>query len=260
MFCKIYCQDNVIGMRKYIKDRSIDLVVTSPPYDNLRKYKGFSWNFEDTAKELLRVIKPGGVVIWVVGDATIKGSETGTSFRQALYFKEIGFNLYDTMIYAKQTYVPLTHRRYEQSFEYMFVLSNGKPNTWNPIMIPCKTAGNTKNYNFSKAKEAHKSQETSYATRYRNDKTITKDTKQHPNIFFYAGGNNMKTIHNAPFPYQLAVDQVITWSNPNDVILDPFMGSGTTAEAALRNNRNVIGFELSMDYCEVIRERINKLK
>ena len=89
-------------------DGFIDLTVTSPPYDNLRAYSGYSFDFEAVAKELYRVTKQGGVVIWVVGDATIKGSETGTSFRQALFFKEIGFNLHDTMIYAKNSYVPLS--------------------------------------------------------------------------------------------------------------------------------------------------------
>ena len=126
---------------KTIPDNSIDLTVTSPPYDNLRDYNGYTFDFEGIAKELFRVTKDGGVVVWVVGDATIKGSETGTSFKQALYFKDIGFNLHDTMIYKKINYIPLTHNRYEQEFEYMFVFSKGKPKSFNPIMINCKTVG-----------------------------------------------------------------------------------------------------------------------
>ena len=131
---KIYCGDCLQVMQD-IPDKSIDMVLTSPPYDNLRDYKGYTFDFAGIAKELYRVVKDGGVVVWVVGDATIKGSETGTSFKQALYFKEIGFNLHDTMIYQKQFYVPLTHNRYEQCFEYMFIFSKGKPKTFNPIKI-----------------------------------------------------------------------------------------------------------------------------
>ena len=126
---------------KEIDNNVIDMVITSPPYDNLRKYDGYTFDFEEIAKELLRVIKPGGVMIWIVGDATHNGSESGTSFKQALYFKEIGFNLHDTMIYRKLNYVPLNHNRYEQEFEYMFCLSKGKPNTFTPVRIPCKYAG-----------------------------------------------------------------------------------------------------------------------
>ena len=133
---KIYNMDCIEGM-KLIDDESIDLVITSPPYDNLRKYEGINWNFEifqKIAKELFRIIKKGGVIVWVVNDATINGSETGTSFKQALYFKEIGFNLYDTMIYAKKNILPLSHKRYEQGFEYMFILSKNVPKTFNPIL------------------------------------------------------------------------------------------------------------------------------
>lgn len=94
-----------VELMKEIPDDFIDLTVTSPPYDNLRDYNNeMTWNFEkfkEVAKELFRITKPGGVVVWVVGDATIKGSETGTSFRQALFFKDCGFNLHDTMIYKK---------------------------------------------------------------------------------------------------------------------------------------------------------------
>lgn len=138
----IYCMDNVQGLREHVPDESIDLTVTSPPYDNLRTYNGFSFDFESLAHELYRVTKPGGIVVWVVGDATINGSETGTSFRQALYFKdEVGFRLHDTMIYQKKNPVPLPSNRYNPCFEYMFVLSKGKPKTFNPIRVPSKMGG-----------------------------------------------------------------------------------------------------------------------
>ena len=154
MLINLYHGD-CLEIMKEIPDGSVDLTVTSPPYDNLRTYNGniSQWSFakfQGIAKELYRVTKQGGVVVWVVGDATVKGSETGTSFRQALYFKEIGFNLHDTMIYRKLNPIPLTHNRYEQAFEYMFILSKGKPNTFNPIKIPCKTAGTV--YNIKRPK------------------------------------------------------------------------------------------------------------
>ena len=129
---KIYNEDCIEGMKK-LESEIIDLTITSPPYDNLRKYNGYSFDFENIAKELYRTTKKGGVAAWVVNDSTVKGSETGTSFKQALFFKEIGFNLHDTMIFAKNNPVPLTHNRYEQQFEYMFILSKGKPKTFNGL-------------------------------------------------------------------------------------------------------------------------------
>ena len=128
----LYHGDNVQTMRESIPDASIDLVVTSPPYDNLRTYGGHTWDFEGLAAELWRAIKPGGVVVWVVADATVDGSETGTSFRQALHFKEIGFRLADTMIWEK-TGQGAVGAWYWSNFEYMFVLAKGKPRVFNPI-------------------------------------------------------------------------------------------------------------------------------
>ena len=232
---------------------SIDLTVTSPPYDNLRTYNGFTFDFEGIARELYRVTKPGGVVVWVVGDATIKGSETGTSFRQALYFKDVcGFRLHDTMIYAKNSYMPLTHNRYEQAFEYMLVLSKGKPSRWNPIMVPCATAGTKRQRGGSKQREA------GYAERRREGSTTVAELKQAANVFAYDVGKNDKTAHNAPFPEQLAADHIASWSNPGDVVLDPFMGSGTTGKMALLAGRQFIGIDISSEYVELARERIAK--
>lgn len=242
--------ENCLDTMAKMPDNFVDLTVTSPPYDNLRTYNGYSFDFEAVAKELYRVTKQGGVVVWVVGDATIKGSETGTSFKQALYFKECGFNLHDTMIYAKNSYMPLTHNRYEQAWEYMFVFGKGKPSTFHPIMIDCITAGTKRNRGGSKAKEA------SYAERLREERTEVNTQKQHPNIFYYDVGKGDKTEHNAPFPEQLASDHIISWSNEGDLVYDPFMGSGTTAKMAILKKRNWIGSEISEEYCKIIERRI----
>ena len=137
---KLFCGDNSVIL-KTLEDLGVDLTVTSPPYDNLRSYQGFSWDFETVVKELYRVTKDGGVVVWVVGDATINGSETGTSFRQALGFMDVGFKLHDTMIFKKTNPIPQNHNRYEQCFEYMFVFSKGKPKTFNPILVATKNGG-----------------------------------------------------------------------------------------------------------------------
>jgi DNA modification methylase len=252
---RIYNEDCLEGMKR-IPDGFVDLTVTSPPYDNLRTYNGNikQWSFEKfqaIAKELYRVTKQGGVVVWVVGDATVKGSETGTSFRQALWFKDCGFNLHDTMIYRKINYVPLTHNRYEQEFEYMFVFSKGKPKTFNPIKIPCKTAG------------AKTSGRTFYQTNNQNIPTAGHKNnpvsvcKQKGNVWELSTNAGTKG-HPAQFPEQLANDHIVSWSNEGDIVLDPFMGSGTTAKMALLNNRNFIGFEIDKHYCDIANERIQQ--
>ena len=245
--------ENCLETMAKMPDNFIDLTVTSPPYDNLREYKGYSFDFENIAKELYRITKNGGVLVWIVGDATMNGTESGTSFKQALFFKEIGFNLHDTMIYQKVNYVPLTHNRYEQSFEFMFVLSKGKPKTFNPIRIPCKQAGKVEKYGLER-RQNHGSK---HAMRLYDETEFkaTKETKIAPNIFPYTLGRE-KTGHPAPFPEQLANDQVLSWSNENDLIYDCFMGSGTIAKVSIINNRNYIGSEISSEYCSIIKERI----
>ena len=245
--------ENCLDTMSRMPDKFIDLVVTSPPYDGLRKYNGYSFDFESIAKELFRVSKNGGVVVWVVGDATINGSESGTSFRQALFFKDIGFNLHDTKKKKKINPIPLTHNRYEQEFEYMFVFSKSSPNSFNPIKI--ETKGKIEKIK-SRSKKAQK--EKSYAVRHRdNPETYINDgTKYSGNIFYYSVGNGEKTNHPAPFPEELAKDHILSWSNENDLIYDPFMGSGTTAKIASLNNRNWIGSEISKEYCDIIEKRI----
>ena len=253
---KIYNEDCLKGMKR-IDDKYIDMTVTSPPYDNLRKYTGYSFEFELIAKELFRITKTGGVVIWVVGDQTINGSESGTSFKQALYFKEIGFNLHDTMIYQKKNYVPLTHRRYEQSFEYMFAFSKGKPNTFNPIMIGCKNSGKVESYGQSRRSVLDKNQ--SMRSPDKTTYIATKNKKISPNIFSYPCGSN-KNGHPAPFPEKLVEDHILSWSNENDIVFDPFIGGGTTAKMCIKNNRRFIGFEISDKYCKMAENMIGELK
>lgn len=240
------CGDCLEVMKDLSSD-SVDLTVTSPPYDNLRTYNGYNFNFEGIAQQLFRVTKPGGVVVWVVGDATIKGSETGTSFKQALYFKEIGFNLHDTMIYAKKNPIPLTHNRYEQAFEYMFVLSRGKPTT---TML-------------QKEQKLHKSAiPGNFYKKASDDKTTKHSNKQdthnklRTNIWTYVVGHNYLQ-HPAVFPEQLAKDHILSWSNEGDTILDPMMGSGTTGKMAKLLKRNFIGIEISPEYFELAGTRIN---
>jgi site-specific DNA-methyltransferase (adenine-specific) len=234
---------------------SVDLTVTSPPYDGLRTYNGYVFDFESIARELFRVTKIGGVVVWVVMDQTKNGSETGTSFHQALFFKETcGFNLHDTMIYASEK-PPLTHNRYEQKFEYMFILSKGRPKTFNPLKEPCKNAGSPAGVRTFRPDEAGVLAES-------NKTENTANEKIKGNIWTYGTGGPFGTRdacaykHPATFPEKLAQDHILSWSNPGDMVLDPMMGSGTTAKMALLNDRNFIGMECSAEYLEVTKERL----
>lgn len=246
----IYCGDNVT-LCKQLEDNCIDLTVTSPPYDNLRTYNGYSWDFEALAKELFRVTKEGGVVVWVVGDATINGSETGTSFRQALYFMECGFNLHDTMIWRKTSFNhdPRNHR-YKQYFEYMFIFSKGKPITYNEIKdVPCKSAGRVSTKSTKRLPDG---------TIRKYPKIKINETQARSNIWYII--QDTTNEHPAPFPEALANDHIISWSNKGDLILDPFMGSGTTAKMALKNERHFIGFDISQEYVDLANQRIKGWK
>lgn len=248
----IRCADSAIELAKF-EDNYFDMVLTSPPYDNLRSYKGYTFDFETIAKELYRVLKSNGTMVWVVGDATIKGSETGTSFKQALYFKNIGFKLYDTEIYLKKNPIPQNHKRYEQCFEYMFVLTKGTPKTFNAIRVPCKTAGKAENWG-----NRNVVMDNNQCRRHRGeDIRITKDTKQHTNVFEYSIGQS-KTNHPAVFPLRLALDNIYTWSNEGDLVLDPFCGSGTTGVACKKLDRNFIGIDTSKEYVELAKQRIEQ--
>jgi site-specific DNA-methyltransferase (adenine-specific) len=241
---------------KNIPDNTIDLTVTSPPYDNLRTYNGNikHWSFEkfkEIAKELYRVTKDGGVVVWIVGDATVNGSETGTSFRQALWFKECGFNLHDTMIWNKNGFsaVGALATRYAPVFEYMFILSKGKIKTFNPIKDkPNKWAG-TKNHGTIRIDGDNR--------RPVSNNKVIQEYGQRYNIWDISPvrqkGDNK---HPAPFPEQLASDHIISWSNEGDIVLDCFMGSGTTGISALNNGRKFIGIEIDENYFNMSKSRM----
>ena len=242
---KIYNENCLETMAK-MPYNFIDLTVTSPPYDGLRTYNGYSFPFEDIAKELFRVTKQGGVVVWIVGDATMNGSESGTSFKQALFFKEIGFNLHDTMIWRKPNPIPTQNTRYQQEFEYMFVFSKGKPKTFNPIRVKSKCAGTkVKKHRATKSKHNYNN-EGSY---------IVADTKMIGNVWEIANVKN-DSKHPAIFPFELAEKHIQTWSNENDIVYDPFMGSGTTLIVAKNNKRKFIGNEINKEYYEYCKTKL----
>ena len=245
---KIYNESNLETMAR-MPDGFIDLTVTSPPYDNLREYKGFSFPFENIAKELYRVTKDGGVLVWVVADSVIDGSESGTSFKQALYFKEQGFNLHDTMIYQKNSYPFPPTNRYYQQFEYMFVFSKKKPNTAN--LLKCES-GNKKRKSTQRNKNGTTTTFKSNGNKYRlMDNVWLEDTG-----YMRTTKDKEAYKHPAMFPESLSEKHILTWSNKNDLIYDPFMGSGTTAKMSILNNRNWIGSEISKEYVEIAEKRI----
>ncbi len=244
----IYCGDNV-ALCKELPADFVDLTVTSPPYDNLRTYEGFTWDFEALAKELYRVTKPGGVVVWVVGDATINGSETGTSFRQALYFMECGFNLHDTMIMHKKGGGAVGSKySYWQVFDFAFVLSKGTPKAVNRI-ADIKNPDAGKKFGFRPKNQKISSREG-------RANAILPNFSVRPNIWAYVNGQGDHTDHPAPFPEALARDHILSWSNSGDLVLDPFVGSGTTAKMAKEMGRHFIGFDISEKYCQIANKRI----
>ena len=252
--------ENCLETMKRMEDNFVDLTVTSPPYDNLRTYKGFTWDFESVAKELYRVTKQGGVVVWIVGDATVKGSETGTSFKQALYFKEIGFNLHDTMIWLKSNPTPRDPKslRYYDAFEYMFIFSKGKPKTCNYIKEKSKTAG--RNFGSAPMRRQDGSNRDDRTEKLKNTKV--KEYKIKSNVWEYPIGSGITKDkisfkHPAIFPEKLAEDHILSWSNEGDTILDPMAGSGTTLKMAKKNNRNYIGIEISPEYIDIINKRLS---
>lgn len=254
---QIYNEDCLLGLNR-LPSESVDLVVTSPPYDNLRKYGGVGsgWNFDifkPIAKEITRVLKGGGVCVWIVSDGVVNGSETGTSFKQALYFKdECGLSLYDTMIWEKPSPQAPTEGRYYDVFEYMFVFCKGKkPKTLNLICDhKNKSAGHISKRETRSCAEDRKS----------TDKTrVVKEYSRRFNVWQVSRDNN-KTGHPAVFPLQLATDHILSWTNEGDLVLDPFIGSGTTAIACMRNNRHFIGFELNKDYYNIAQDRIKNEK
>jgi len=249
----IYNIDCLIGMKK-LPDECIDLVVTSPPYDDLRNYNGYSFDFENIAKELLRVMKKGGVMVWVVGDKIKNGNRTLTSFKQCLFFQEVGFNVHDVMIYQKKNTPFMRSNAYTNCYEFMFVFSKEKVYTFNPL----KTE--TARHGFEKLVANKKADGI-------NNKVVgeLKDEKTLTNIWSYAvglGGSTSDKIafqHTAIFPEKLAQDHILSWSNEGDLVFDPMSGSGTTCKIARLNNRNYLGMEISEEYAELAKKRLKQL-
>lgn len=233
--------ENCLDTMKRFDDGVIDLTVTSPPYDNLREYNGYVFDFPEIAQELYRVTKNDGLLVWIIGDATIGGSETGSSFKQALHFIDLGFKLHDTMIYEKNSPAYPANRsgnRYTQIFEYMFVFAKGKV----PKQLICDKANKW---------AGHKD----FSGKLKNP---VPDFSPRNNIWKYTTSfNGVK--HPAPFPELLAQDHILSWSKPGGLIYDPFMGSGTTAKMALLNGRNFVGSEISSEYADIAYSRIDGL-
>ncbi len=240
---------------KLIPDESIDLTITSPPYDNLRSNYESIFDFKNTAKQLFRITKTGGVVVWVVADATIKGSESLTSAKQAIYFKEkCGFSLHDTMIYMKTNPMPMNHNRYEQTWEYMFVFSKGKPATFNPLLCPIQKsnvredAHHTRNHKRGNTKRGH------------NSHKIKSNVWEYKVGYMQSSKDKEAFDHPAIFPEQLAADHISTWTNLNDLVFDPFCGSGTTCKMALLAGRRFIGVDCEPAFVDLANKRVNKTR
>lgn len=256
----LICGDASKIIPKNIPDESVDMVLTSPPYDDRRVYDGYSFAFQSIAKESARVLKPGGVIVWVVADATIKGSESLTSFKQAIYFTEqCGLRLHDTMIFAKNNPIPGDHGpRYRGSFEYMFVFSKGKPKTYNPITWRTKDR-----VQFAERFRLEEQGRRAYDVP-KNAVLKTSFERTHPNIFFYTVAarrkGSKKQKHPAVFPEGLAEDQIRTWTNPGDLILDPLAGSGTALVMATILDRDFVGIEISPDYIKLCEENIRRVE
>ncbi len=255
---KLINNDSLIALNDLIGGgEKVDLTVTSPPYDTLRNYNdNLNWNFDifkNIADLLFNITVDGGIVVWVVNDATINGSKTLTSFKQALYFKDIGFNVHDVMLFAKNNPIPqLFHKRYNDAFEYMFIFSKGAPKTCNPLKEPCKLAG-TKIKSFKRIDKTDNRQRLNKMGTVNNEKIKS-------NIWYYTvgGGDTKKYKHPAMFPLDLAKDHILSWTNPNDTVLDCFMGSGTTGVACLQCNRNFIGIEIEEKYYNMAKERCSE--
>ena len=253
---KLYCGDN-LKIMEGMTDVSIDLTITSPPYDNMRDYNGYTFDFENIAKQLFRITKEGGVVVWVVGDKAKDGDESGTSFRQALYFKEIGFKLADTMIYQKSARGGIgSPYLYLPCFEYMFIFSKGKIKTSNMLK-------DRQNKDVRKRQKCTDRQtDGTLKHRYREGHT---GFGKRVNVWQYHTGLNVSTKdkiaykHPAIFPEKLAEDHILSWSNEGDLILDPMCGSGTTCKMAMMNNRQYIGIDISEEYIKISEERLKQL-
>lgn len=250
---------NCLDVLKQMDDSFIDLTITSPPYDGQRIYNGYVFDFENIARELYRVTKHGGVVVWIVNDQTIDGSETGTSFRQALFFKDIGFNLHDTMIYRKNSLTFPDTNRYYQCWEYMFVLSKGKPKTVNLIRDKVnKQSGKTITGNYRDTDGSLKEMIGSKKKRSIKDLGVRWNIWEYNTGWQHSYKEEYLRKHPAIYPEKLAEDHILSWSNPGDLVLDPMCGSGTTCKMAKLNGRKYIGIEISEEYCKLANRRVEE--
>lgn len=246
----IYCEDCITLMSK-LPENSIDLTVTSPPYDNLRDYNGYFFDVESIAEQLYRITKTGGVVVWVVGDKIIKGNKTLTSFRHALLFQQIGFNVHDTMIYKKKNTPFMRSNAYTNCFEFMFVFSKGSPKVFNALKTKTARSGMEMLVHNKKSDGVNK-----------KVLGMLKEEKTKTNIWEYAvglGGTTNDRIafkHPAIFPEKLAEDHILSWTNPGDIVFDPMCGSGTTCKMAYLNDRQYLGCDISEEYVEIAKERL----
>ena len=250
---QIICGDN-IEILKTFPDDVIDLTVTSPPYDDMRDYEGYSFDFETLAKELYRVTKPGGLIAWIVGDSTKDGDESCTSFKQALYFKSIGFKLFDTMIYEKNPRGAVgSNRSYWQTFEYMFVFSKGPAKTNNLIndrVVAYTVFQTTMRQKDGSLKKSPLKQMSKIGKRTNIWKYTTG--------FLHTTKDKFAYKHPALFPEKLAADHIKSWSNKGDLILDPFCGAGTTLKMAKLHWRDYIGIDVSQKYCDMSKQRVSQ--
>lgn len=254
----ILLEDCSVGLRKLEKE-SVDLVVTSPPYDDLRSYNESScWSFEkfkEVAKALTKTLKEGGVIVWNTADQVVNGSETGNSFRQALYFMDdCGLRLHDTMIWQKPNFSNPSKTRYHQVFDYVFILSKGAPKTFNPIIDrPNVYSGKVGSYGTNTVTQRDGSKKV-------RERTVNKEFGMRHNVWLMktAGQDqsSKKWKHPAMFTEEFARDHILSWSNPDDMVIDPFAGSGTTAVAALRTGRRFLGFEIDETYWNLAIQRI----
>lgn len=251
---KIYCE-NCDQTMKRMPDEFVDLTVTSPPYDSLRNYNGYSFDFPTIAKELFRVTKNGGVVVWVIDDEIKNGNRSLSSFRQGIFFQDVGFNFYDLIIYVKKSGGPPHLNRYRDAHEFMFVMSKGNIQTINLICDKNNTwVGKTGNYS--------KRNKNGILTK-RDGCTISEIGIRY-NLWEYLTGHGFEDdedlikIHPAKFPEALARDHIFSWSNEGDLIYDPFMGSGTVAKMAHLMKRNWIGSEISQQYVDLANKRLEK--
>ena len=246
---QIICGDNVTVLST-LPAECIDLVVTSPPYDDLRTYGGHSWDFAGVARELTRVLKPGGVIVWVVADATKDGSETGTSMRQALHFKDVcGLRLHDTMIYEKPHVTFPDTVRYYHCWEYQFVLSKGAPKATNLIRDRKNLTAGSKVSSHFREKDGSFKEKACVGN-------VTQEFGVRYNIWRIPNVDAERGEHPAPFPEALAKGHVESWSNAGDLVLDPFAGSGTTLKAAKELNRHWLGIEVNPAYVEICHKRL----